>query len=78
MAIRRHAAGVAEEVKAFHQIWRSWTWFRIRSDIDKIRIQPLRTNRIWIQPLRTIRIRIQPQDNPDPYPTSQDPDPEML
>ena len=35
--------------------------FRIRSDIDRIRIKPLRTNRIRIriQPLGTNRIRIQ-------------------
>ena len=34
---------------------------RIRSDIDLIRIQPLRTNQIRIQPLRTNRIRIRIQ-----------------
>ena len=32
--------------------------FRFRSDIDRSRIQPLRTNRIRIQTLRTNRIRI--------------------
>ena len=48
----------------YKKIMTDSTGFRIRSDIDRIRIwiQPLRTNRIRIriQPLRTNRIRIQP------------------
>ena len=35
----------------FQNLFQNFVWFRIRSDIDRIRILPLRTNRIRIYEL---------------------------